>query len=248
MEHLPRQRVKRSTSTLKGEAERGQVDESDTTERASAALATLQPDQVERPPTPVTTSTGRSRSRHPLPIPPNHRLSEKIETVPEGPSHDATVAEAAPQVVAGGDVVGGAEDEVAVSAVGLAPQRISDGLGANPQGSGSVWDAVVATYRDRPVAFVQDLLVKGTPGFVIEDWQKRFLEGRRSRRAPDQVRAGHGVGKSAACAWAMIWFMFSRYPVKADLHGTNSVAAIRCSFQRSEEVGWRAAAVHAGSG
>jgi hypothetical protein len=31
------------------------------------------------------------------------------------------------------------------------------------------------------------------------------------------VRAGHGVGKSAACAWALIWHMFTRYPQKSVL-------------------------------
>jgi hypothetical protein len=73
----------------------------------------------------------------------------------------------------------------------------------------------VATYRDRPVAFVEDLLIRNYPDFKIEDWQKRFLKavGRGERRI--SVRAGHGVGKSAACSWALIWFMFTRYPQKS---------------------------------
>jgi len=126
-------------------------------------------------------------------------VSEKIEQVGEGSkSHDATTDKAASDVVAGGDVVGGTEDKVV----------------STPIKTGSVWDAVVATYRDRPVAFVQDLLVKGTPGFVIEDWQKRFLKAVARGERRISVRAGHGVGKSAACAWAMIWFMFTRFPVK----------------------------------
>ena len=106
-----------------------------------------------------------------------------------------------------GDVVGGAKDPVV-------PEVGEQSSATKAKGSGSVWDTVVASYRDRPVAFVQDLLVKGTPGFVIEDWQKRFLKAVARGERRISVRAGHGVGKSAACAWAMIWFMFSRYPVK----------------------------------
>ena len=64
--------------------------------------------------------------------------------------------------------------------------------------AGSVWDVVVASYRDRPVAFVQDLLVKGTPGFVIEDWQKRFLKA--VARGERRIRCGRVTAwaKSAA--------------------------------------------------
>ena len=54
-------------------------------------------------------------------------------------------------------------------------------------------------------------------GFRIEDWQKRFLKAVARGERRISVRAGHGVGKSAACAWALIWFMFTRFPQKSVL-------------------------------
>jgi phage terminase large subunit len=78
-----------------------------------------------------------------------------------------------------------------------------------------VWTTIVDTYRDRPIQFVEDLLLGNYPNFRLEDWQRRFLKavGRGERRI--SVRAGHGVGKSAACSWALLWFMFTRYPQKS---------------------------------
>jgi hypothetical protein len=67
------------------------------------------------------------------------------------------------------------------------------------------------------VAFVEDLLVRNYPNFRIEDWQKRFLKAVARGERRISVRAGHGVGKSAACSWALIWFMFTRYPQKSVL-------------------------------
>lgn len=80
-----------------------------------------------------------------------------------------------------------------------------------------VWTTIIETYRDRPVAFVEDLLLANYPGFKLEDWQKRFLKAVARGERRISVRAGHGVGKSAACAWALIWFMFTRYPQKSVL-------------------------------
>ena len=206
MEHLPRQRVKRSTSTLKGEAERVRQGESDATNGASIAGAALPPDPVEGPPLGTTTSDPRSRSRHPPPLPKTHRpapgfavASEKIEQpTTEGQSHDATSATAALAVVDGGDVVGGTKDPVVPQAV-------------KPQG---MWDTIVESYRGRPIAFVEDLLLRNHPDFKLEDWQRRFLKAVARGERRISVRAGHGVGKSAACSFAAIWFMFTRYPFK----------------------------------
>jgi phage terminase large subunit len=87
----------------------------------------------------------------------------------------------------------------------------------SPSNGTNVWATLVATYRDRPIAFVEDLLIKNYPGFKLEAWQKTFLKavGRGERRI--SVRAGHGVGKSAVCSFALLWHMFTRYPQKSIL-------------------------------
>lgn len=67
-------------------------------------------------------------------------------------------------------------------------------------------------YRNRPVEFVEDVLkAKPLP------WQKEFLAAIARGERRISVRAGHGVGKSTACSWALIWFMFTRYPQKCVL-------------------------------
>ena len=65
-------------------------------------------------------------------------------------------------------------------------------------------------YRNDPVAFVRNVL-----GAVPLPWQEDFLRAiaRGERRL--SVRAGHGVGKSTACSWALIWHMTTRYPQKS---------------------------------
>jgi len=66
------------------------------------------------------------------------------------------------------------------------------------------------TYADNPVGFVEDVLGVNT----LQDWQKKLMMAvaRGARRI--SVRAGHGVGKSALCAFVVIWFMVCRYPQK----------------------------------
>ena len=68
----------------------------------------------------------------------------------------------------------------------------------------------VLAYGGDPVGFVVEVL-KANPS----PWQRQFLEAvaRGERRVT--VRAGHGVGKSTACSWALIWHMVTRYPQKA---------------------------------
>ena len=68
----------------------------------------------------------------------------------------------------------------------------------------------IELYGDDPVGFVTNVL-----GAKPQPWQEEFLQkiARSERRI--SVRAGHGVGKSTACSWALIWHMCCRYPQKS---------------------------------
>lgn len=68
----------------------------------------------------------------------------------------------------------------------------------------------IELYGDDPVGFVKNVL-----GATPQPWQEEFLAkiARSERRI--SVRAGHGVGKSTACSWALIWHMCCRYPQKS---------------------------------
>ena len=65
-------------------------------------------------------------------------------------------------------------------------------------------------YADDPVAFVRNVL-QATP----LPWQEEFLRAIASGERRISVRAGHGVGKSTVCSWALIWHMTTRYPQKS---------------------------------
>lgn len=69
--------------------------------------------------------------------------------------------------------------------------------------------AFIKTYRNDPVSFVQKV-------FSVEpdDWQKEFLQAICDSNRRISVRSGHGVGKSTAASWAMLWYLLTRYPVK----------------------------------
>lgn len=69
---------------------------------------------------------------------------------------------------------------------------------------------LIEAYRSRPVAFVREVL-----GSAPLPWQERFLNAVASGERRISVRAGHGVGKSTACSWALIWHMVTRFPQKA---------------------------------
>ena len=45
-------------------------------------------------------------------------------------------------------------------------------------------------------------------------WQKELLEAVNNGERKLSVRSGHGVGKSTAASWLMLWFLLTRYPVK----------------------------------
>jgi hypothetical protein len=68
----------------------------------------------------------------------------------------------------------------------------------------------VTAYGGDPVGFVVDVL-----GANPSPWQRSFLEAVARGERRITVRAGHGVGKSTACSWALIWHMVTRYPQKA---------------------------------
>jgi hypothetical protein len=70
--------------------------------------------------------------------------------------------------------------------------------------------AFVDRYEHDPVGFVRDVL-SAQP----DPWQEDFLRAVARGERRISIRAGHGVGKSTACAWALLWHMLTRYPQKA---------------------------------
>lgn len=68
----------------------------------------------------------------------------------------------------------------------------------------------VKAYRDEPVLFVEKVL-KAEP----LPWQKELLTLVAKGERRISVRAGHGVGKSTACSWLLLWHMLTRLPQKA---------------------------------
>lgn len=74
----------------------------------------------------------------------------------------------------------------------------------------SLYADFVAAYRDEPVLFVTEVL-----GADPLPWQREFLMHVATGERRISVRAGHGVGKSTACAWLLLWHMFTRLPQKS---------------------------------
>ena len=68
----------------------------------------------------------------------------------------------------------------------------------------------IEAYTGDPVGFVREVL-QATP----LPWQEDFLRAIARGERRISVRAGHGVGKSTVCSWALIWHMTCRYPQKA---------------------------------
>lgn len=69
--------------------------------------------------------------------------------------------------------------------------------------------ALIRRYRDDPVAFVREIL-----GSEPDPWQIEFLEAVAKGYRRLGIRSSHGVGKTTAAAWAAIWYLATRYPVK----------------------------------
>lgn len=101
--------------------------------------------------------------------------------------------------------------------VDVSPQGDAPRMPPSPTKVSPVWQILIETYRFRPVEFVEDMLIRDQPGWVVEEWQKDFLRAISRGERRISVRAGHGVGKSAACAWALVWWAFTRYPQKSIL-------------------------------
>ena len=70
--------------------------------------------------------------------------------------------------------------------------------------------AFIERYYNDPVGFVENVL-EAKP----LTWQKEFLNALARGERRISVRAGHGVGKSTACSWALIWHFCTRYPQKS---------------------------------
>ena len=70
--------------------------------------------------------------------------------------------------------------------------------------------AFLEAYREDPVGFVRNVL-----GAQPLPWQEDFLRAIARGERRISVRAGHGVGKSTVCSWALIWHATTRYPQKA---------------------------------
>lgn len=66
--------------------------------------------------------------------------------------------------------------------------------------------AKLAAWRGDAELFVREVL-----GAEPEPWQVRAL-GLLSRGDRVAVRSGHGVGKTTLIAWAVLWFMLTRFP------------------------------------
>jgi hypothetical protein len=67
---------------------------------------------------------------------------------------------------------------------------------------------VILLWRNNPVRMIEDLF-----GIQPDKWQAEALQ---SLVVEDRVaiRSGHGVGKSALMAWAVLWWMLTHYPCK----------------------------------
>ena len=64
-------------------------------------------------------------------------------------------------------------------------------------------------YRSDPTGFVEQVLkVKAQP------WQAELLQAVQDGERKISIRSGHGVGKSTAAAWLMLWYLITRFPVK----------------------------------
>jgi hypothetical protein len=67
----------------------------------------------------------------------------------------------------------------------------------------------IRSYYNHPVEFVRNVL-KAEP----LPWQVEFMNAVARGERRMSVRAGHGVGKSTACSWVIIWHMLTRFPQK----------------------------------
>jgi len=67
----------------------------------------------------------------------------------------------------------------------------------------------IRLYRNDPVKFVRVVLQENPL-----KWQEELLRKIAAGKRRISVRAGHGVGKSTVCSWAIVWVMCTRFPQK----------------------------------
>ena len=72
-----------------------------------------------------------------------------------------------------------------------------------------VWVAFILRYRDAPVEFVREVL-----GAEPDEGQGDLLRAIARGERRISARSGHGVGKSTVVAWAILWYITTRYPCK----------------------------------
>lgn len=76
----------------------------------------------------------------------------------------------------------------------------------------SAWETLAKTYRHDPVGFALDML-----GVTPDDWQAGCMSYVGQGGKLLSVRAGHGVGKSAFCAWLVLHHLVVWFPQKTVL-------------------------------
>lgn len=95
----------------------------------------------------------------------------------------------------------------------------------NDQNVRKVMDEWRDLYRGDPVLFVQEVL-----GVDPDGWQVNFLNAIARGDRKISVRSGHGVGKSTASSWAMLWFFLTRSPVKVVVTAPTSAQLFDAMF------------------
>src|ERR1700754_3206696 len=83
---------------------------------------------------------------------------------------------------------------------------------------------LIETYCDEPVRFVREVL-RAEP----DVWQETALTALTKHRKIS-IRSGHGGGKSTFAAWAMIWYVLTRYTVKIPVTAPTSAQLFDALF------------------
>ena len=196
---------------------------------------------AETPPTPGTTPQGHPIGGYPLPVakkfkPPGKLLKRgRPRTAPAAAGNPikAVVAPAAPKAPTPPvdehpqapvpENASASPDFLPAEAQDVAGQAETQGdceaaskgspAGAPPAVDPlAAWETIIRAYKDKPVEFTIDFL-----GVVPDPWQQDAMRRVAAGKRRLSVRAGHGVGKSAFCAWLVIWHMVTRFPQKTVL-------------------------------
>lgn len=88
-----------------------------------------------------------------------------------------------------------------------------------------VFEQWVERYRNHPKLFIQEVL-----GSDPDPWQENFLQAIADGHRKVTAKSGHGVGKSTASAWAMLWFFMTRSPVKVVVTAPTSAQLFDAMF------------------